>query len=335
MNSNPETPMTRTFLKVLVLSAIGMVLLLLLVNYFTDRYYVFHPKEEVFAEFLEPNTRVLKANYLVQHCSRFDAVIFGSSRAAAIRTSDLNRVFGVTAYNFGVATGSLPGVLARLEWLEGMGCMPRTVYLPISIDRLHFSERPNDLLRKEHPAIVGGQAYQREFILSYLGVDAFVSNLKKLIDRLISQSEPKFNYDPRSGDVDYLWDRELDFSVCPGYEIRTDDVTITRYINLLERIDEQVREKGSKLVLLWNPIPVMDQLAHLEDARVLLSRFQGAERMLYRLPPGDKRLFDSNQYHDVGHFKPELADAVFSRPQNRVPFRQLLTELEALQNDCE
>lgn len=334
MNPNPENQATRKFLKVLILSVIGTFLLLVSINYTVDRYYVFHPQDEPFTEFLEPNMRVLKANYLEKHCAQFDAVIFGSSRAAAISTVDTNRTLGVTAYNFGVATGSLPGVLARLEWLDGMDCMPRTIILPISIDRLHFTERPNDLLRKEHPAIVGDPAYSREFLLSYLGVDAFFSNLKKVMGQMTGQPEPRFRYDPRSGDVDYLWDRELDLLACPGSASRTDGVTIGRYVDYLQRIDSLVSESGSRLVLLWNPIPVMDQLAHLDDARELLSRFDGAEHLLYRLPPDEGKLFDGNWYHDLGHYKPELAAAVLAQPQNRVPFRQLLNELETLQNQC-
>jgi hypothetical protein len=230
----------------------------------------------------------------------------------------------------------LPDILARLEWLDAIGCMPQTVVLPISIDRLHFTERPNDLLRKEHPAIVGDPAYNREYLLSYLGVDAFFSNLKKVMDQLISHPQPRFRYDPRSGNVEYLWDRELELSPCPDLPSQTDPVTIGRFVEYLQRIDSFVLNSGSRLVLLWNPIPIMDQLAHLEDARELFSRLGGAEQMLYRLPPDDGKLSDdSRYYHDRGHYKPELAAAVFAHPQNRVPFRQLLNELQTLQNQCD
>jgi len=339
MNSSQENQEksreTRKFLRALILTAIGAALLVVSLNYRVDRYYVFHAQEEPFTEFLEPNMRVLKTNYLETHCSRFDAVIFGSSRAAAIRTDDVNHALGVTAYNFGVATGNLPGVLARLEWLDASGCMPKTIILPLSIDRLHFTGRPNDLLRKEHPAVVGSPAYFREFLLSYLGIDAFFSNLKKLMDQLISQPEIRFRYDPRSGDVEYLWDRELELEACPDSSSRTDEVTIGIFVDYLQRIESRVRDSGSRIVLLWNPIPVEDQLAHLDDARSLFGRLEGAAQTIYRLPPGDARLFDSHQYHDLGHFKPDLAAAVFATPQNRVPPRQLLNELLALQNQCD
>lgn len=334
MNSNTESQSARKFLRVLILSVIGLSLLMVLLNFLTDRYYVFHPRTEPFEEFLEPNTRVLKANYLAQNCSRFDAAIFGSSRAAAIRTHDLDKAFGVTSYNFGVATGSLPGILARLEWLDGMACMPRYVFLPISIDRLRFTERPNDLLRKEHPAIVGQPAYHREFLLSYLGIDAFFSNVRKLLEDLFSQPEPRFRYDPGRGDVDYLWDRDLEFSACPRGAVRTDNFSIGRYVDVLSEINAMVLSRGSELVLLWNPIPVADQLAHLEDARALFRQFAGSEQSLFRLPPDDARLIDSGQYHDPGHYKPGLIAAVFSEPRHRVPFGQLLNELQALQNEC-
>ena len=335
MKPTSDNQDTRKFLKVLILSTLGACLLLVSVNYSIDRYYVFHPQEEPFLEFLEPNMRALKTNVLKTHCAQFDAVIFGSSRAAAIRTGDVNRAFGVTAYNFGVATGNLPDVLARLEWLNAMSCMPQTVILPLSIDRLHFTGRPNDLLRKEHPAIVGDPAYRREFLLSYLGVDAFFSNLGKLTDQLMGRPEPRFRYAPRSGDVDYLWDRKLELRICPEATSRTDAVTIGHYVDYLERIGSLVRGSGSQLVLVWNPIPVMDQLAHLDDARALFGQFGGAEQMIYRLPPEDARLHDSSQYHDLGHYKPGLAAAVFTERAHHVPLRQLLNELQTLQNQCD
>ena len=179
-----------------------------------------------------------------------------------------------------------------------------------------------------------GGAYEREFFLSYLGVDAFFSNLRKLLERIFRRPGSRFRYDPRSGDVDYLWDRELKLSACSGNAVVTNDVIIWRYIEYLKRIDALVHERGSELVLLWNPIPVEDQLAHLRDAGELFIQFGGVEKMMFRLPPGDERLLDGSQYHDPGHFKPELVAAILAEPKNRVPFLQILNELQLLQNQC-
>lgn len=85
------------FLRIFVLSVVAFAVLLISLNYFTDRYYVFHPQEGIFEEFLEPNTRVLKARYLQRHCSEFDAILMGSSRDVGYRTTDIDTAFGVNS----------------------------------------------------------------------------------------------------------------------------------------------------------------------------------------------------------------------------------------------
>ncbi len=202
------------FLLVFAVVCLLFAVLLVSVNYFTDRYYVFHDIDGVFDEILEPNTRVLKARYLEQHCSEFDALIMGSSREVGYLTADINHAFGVKTYNYGVAAGNLRGILGRLEWLASMNCLPGQIFLPISIDKLRLPERPNDLLRKEYPAIIGGGDYKREFMLSYIGADAFLSNIRKLLRRARKGGDPEFRYDLNTGDVYYLWDRTFEIDDC-------------------------------------------------------------------------------------------------------------------------
>lgn len=327
-------PAARRFLQVMSVVAIFIVLISLAVNYFTDRYYVFHPQDGVFEEILEPNTRVLKAAYLDENCEHFDAMIFGSSRAANYPTSEFNRVFGTRTYNFGVATGSLPGILARLEWLAGRGCMPGRVFLAVSIDRLRFPDRPNDLLRKEYPAIAGGAAYQREFLLSYLGSDALVSNIRKLWEKAVEDPAPRFRYNMASGDVEYLWDRDLEFPACPDDSIVTDDVTTRQFVDYLIKIKALTDLHESELSLIWNPVPRADQLAHLHAARDLLQAIDGVTNELYRLPVTDERLVDGRSFHDRGHFKPELGAAVIASDENRISLDQLVRELEQAAQSC-
>jgi len=324
----------RSFLRVMAGVAIAIALVSVGVNYFTDRYYVFHPQDGVFEEILEPNSRVLKATYLDENCEQFDATIFGSSRAAVYPTSEFNRVFGTRTYNFGVATGSLPGILARLEWLAGRGCMPGRVFLAVSIDRLRFPDRPNDLLRKEYPAIVGGAAYQREFLLSYLGSDALVSNVRKLWEKIIEDPASRFRYHMATGDAEYLWDRELEFPACPDGSISTDAVTIRQFVDYIRKIKELADSYGSGLTLIWNPIPKAEQIAHLQDARNLFQALSGVADDLYRLPVTDERLLDGRNFHDRGHFKPELGSAVIASDEHRVSLEQLTLELEQAAQLC-
>lgn len=334
MTGDKRTSGSRKFVRLMSVVIVAVAAFMLTVNFFADRYYVFHSQAGEFEEILEPNTRVLKAAYLEKHCAEFDGLVMGSSRAAVYRTADFDRVFGASSYNFGVATGSLPGILKRLEWLADLGCMPGRIFLPISIDRLRFPSRPNDLLRKEYPGIVGTSAYRREFLLSYLGTDAFLSNVRKLLEKLLQQPAPRFRYDISRGDVHYLWDRELEFSACPEFPVLTDVSVIQEFSEYLARIHQLASEHDAELILLWNPIPRAVQLAHLEDAGRLFSKINGLSNGIFRLPVTDERLVDGNQYHDLGHFKAELGMAVFASADHRVSLDQFLRELGSANNNC-
>jgi hypothetical protein len=243
-------------------------------------------------------------------------------------------LFGVKSYNFSVASGILPGILARLQWLAGKGCMPGRVFIAMSIDRLQFPARPNDLLRKEYPPIVGGDAYYREFLLSYLGSDALFSNLGKAVERVFKRPAPRFRYDMRSGDVEYLWDQELTLPTCPAAPVATDILAIRRYAGYLRQIRDLADAHGAELTLVWNPISRAEQLAHLQDARQLFPEIEGVSDHVYRLPVTDPRLADGRYYHDSGHFKPELAVASVASPEQRVSLERLLAELESAGQAC-
>ena len=245
------------FLRVFVLSVIVFAALLISLNYFTDRYYVFHSQEGVFEEFLEPNTRVLKARYLKRHCNRFDAILMGSSRDVGYRTTDIDTAFGVNSYNYGVAAGNLRGVLARLEWLASMNCVPRRIFLPISPDRLRLPARPDDLLRKEYPDIVDEKKYRREFIMSYIGADAFISNVRKLIRYAGKEPEAKFSYDMSKGDVYYLWNHPFPVSECVFEANLADRETIETFVLYLSRIRTLAMENDTEITLILNPQPIV------------------------------------------------------------------------------
>jgi hypothetical protein len=334
VRTNSNRDKSTRFLRVFVLSVFVFAALLVSINYFTDRYYIFHPQEGVFQEFLEPNTRVLKARYLEQHCSEFDAIIMGSSRDAGYRSTDIDTAFGVNSYNYAVAAGNLRGVLAKLEWLASMNCMPGRIFLPISPDRLRLPARPDDLLRKEYPDIVGNIKYRREFIMSYIGADAFISNLRKLIKSAGTEPEAKFSYDMSKGDAFYLWNRTFPILECVSEANVADQETVEIFAAHLSRIKTLAVENDVEITLILNPQPIGDQLAHAEVAGALFQLLSGEFHQIYRLPLSDERLRDSDFYHDRGHFKHELGAAVIGVPENEVSLSQLTEELDQAARVC-
>jgi hypothetical protein len=331
---NRKQDKSTRFLRVFVLSVIAFAVLLISVNYFTDRYYVFHPQEGVFEEFLEPNTRVLKARYLERHCSEFDAILMGSSRDVGYRTADIDTSFGVNSYNYAVAAGNLRGVLARLEWLASMNCVPDRIFLPISPDRLRLPARPDDLLRKEYPDIVDEKKYRREFIMSYIGADAFISNVRKLIRLAGKKPEAKFRYDMAKGDVHYLWNHPFPIPECVSEANVADRETVEIFVAFLARIRALAIENEAEITLILNPQPIGHQLAHAEVAGTIFQLIAREFNQIYRLKLSDQRLRDSDYYHDRSHFRQELGAAVILAPENQVSLSQLTTELEQATRVC-
>lgn len=332
--ANNSTISSVRYLWIFVLACICFAAFMVSINLFVDRYYVFHPQDGEFFEILEPNTRFLKASYLDSRCADFDAVMMGSSRDVGYLTEDINRVFGTTSYNYGVAAGDLRGILARLEWLASLNCLPGHIFLPLSMDKLRLPQRPDDLLRKEYPAIEGTLEYRREFVLSYLGTDALVSNIRKLIRHLRGKSEPKFRYDMATGDVWYLWNRTFEMESCTGDQFPVEQPVIHDFVEYLFAIESVATDNQSKIILLWNPQPLGSQLDHVRDAESLFAAISERFTHIYRLPFDDTRLIDSDYFHDEGHFSHELGAAVMSSPENRVSLNQLLSELREADRVC-
>ena len=331
---NRDQAKSRNFLWTTLLSAFALGWVLFGVNRWIDRYYVFHSQDGVFEEDLEPNMRVMKARYLKKHCGEFDAVVVGSSRAAAYRTEDLARLFGVKAYNYGVPAGDLRGIRRRLEWLSEQSCLPNKVFLPMSIDRLKIHPPANDLLRKEYPAVADVPGYEREFWLSYLGADAFISNLRIVSRKLEGRDDPRFRYDLRSGDTEYYWDQKFDIGACPERVIESASSVIATYADHLLALQDFVGGQGAQLILIWNPVRRGEQIARVKDASRLIERVSGDIRHVYRLPLDDPMLIDSDFYHDPSHFKPEVASKTLGDARHRVSLGRLLAELKRAAGNC-
>ena len=117
--------------------------------------------------------------------------------------------------------------------------------------------------------------------------------------------------------------------------IKTDPQVIRAYVDHLEKIRALAEANGAVITLIWNPIAISDQLAHVEDARVLLESISGSFNRIYRLPLHDPRLRSSSHFHDPGHFKTELGTAVTGSGDNELSLENLSRELEQAAQNCE
>lgn len=92
----------------------------------------------VFPEPLNTNHRFLRIVEFQKDPDRYDGLLFGSSRAAAIPLSEVSRDMGATFKNFDVVAGQIPDHMAVLDYVTRIkaarGKPLRAVFLLIDID---------------------------------------------------------------------------------------------------------------------------------------------------------------------------------------------------------
>jgi hypothetical protein len=313
-------------------------------NYISDSFLIFHQQPTLFQASFEPNSRVLKTKYLGKNCNRFDAMIFGTSRAVAYQTKDINQQFGVRSYNFGVAEETPQRIMKKLEWLDSKNCIPKTVFLPVSSDSTLFlrdsSKKPFNLVTMEHPWVVKKKSYWLDFLITYLTSRTVTAiNTKKQLNYYGTKT--RFRYDMTGGDVYYLWEEKFPISECarsyrtssdkipPGFTFQPGEVAAQ-----LIKIKKFAEERGSQIVLIWNPLPLDFQIKNLDKTEILLKNLSHHFQYLYRLPLNDKKLLSPVSYHDRSHFKASIAREVIIL-KNKTFVRVFLDELKKHQGTCD
>lgn len=147
----------RTFNRCWLLTVLGLCLLQILVAVIADPYCVYgiirYPKRN-----FEPNTRVLKVEYLQRH-PEYDAFILGSSRASFYDTEVADIACGDRSrhYNLNASLENGSGMRRKLEWLTSARRV-RQVIVNVDFDLQSVPLDPFDLLRQEHP-LVSGSSY--------------------------------------------------------------------------------------------------------------------------------------------------------------------------------
>jgi len=313
-------------------------------NYISDSFLIFHQQPILFQASFEPNSRVLKTKYLRKNCRRFNAFIFGTSRAVAYRTKDINQQFGVRSYNFGVAEETPRGIIEKLVWLDSKNCMPKTVFLPVSSDSTLFlrdsSKKPFNLVTMEHPWVVKKASYWIDFLITYLTSRAVTKiNVKK--QRNYYGTRTRFQYDMSTGDVFYLWEKKFPITDC-ARSSRTPPNKIPSGLAFqpeelaaqLIKIKVFTEERGSQIVLIWNPLPLDLQIQNLDKTEILLKKLSHHFQYLYRLPLSDKKLLDHVNYHDMSHFKSSIAKKAIAL-KNKTFVRVFVDELKKHQGTCD
>ncbi len=305
-------------------------------NYFVDRFEIYSPSTPYIETKVTPNERALKFSAFSKNSTHFDAIVFGSSRSSIYHTRIFKELFNLNTFNFGVSSESYHGCLRKLRWAIHNNCPLKTIFLPISADELSYmidySLPPYTLRRMDPPEIVEFKNYKTTFNRIYLlSVPATLGNLNYMFFE--RQNSIRLKYTTATGDIDHLWDEQFKIKECPDQELYKNESLISKMIGLLKNISQAAENEGISVVLIWNPLPIDQQLRSRQILDVL-NNIKSQYPFIQRIPLNDKRLRDSDYYHDPGHFKRSLAmDALL--PRNKVLMERLIQEIKSRQNQCQ
>lgn len=146
----------KTYLRTLGAIVVAFILLKVGLSVLIDPYDAFGGVGLVERNF-EPNTRITKIRFLSERCGDFDSYVLGTSRVNYYNVEDASASLGGRFYNFNVSAETMGGVRAKLEWLVA-NCSVERVLIGLDFDWFHSEEfHAGDLLRREHPAVIGGR----------------------------------------------------------------------------------------------------------------------------------------------------------------------------------
>ena len=326
--------LTKRYLIIVLTSLFVAYSSLILFNYLMDPFRIFAPSKGKYRSVVSVNTRYVKTEFLSHNCKRFDSYILGDSRAVSYHTDNIDRLFNVNSYNFSVFGDGHQAMLMRLKWLIKAGCAPKMIVLPISVDlwdRQLNNANPNksDLLRREHPIIAGKSklAFWRDYLISRTAARL---SYRKMRRSLRKQYQIDYNFD--KGDVTYLWGANKEsYTRCSQSKMR-DLGLVKRAIQIWGEIKQVADKNNIEIKLVWNPQPWSTHMMYKkQDAEQFFSQLSGLFSHIYRLPVSDPRLKSSQYYHDLSHFKPELArDAL----RSKVAISQLKQEILQEYENC-
>ena len=128
----PTNLSMRRYVAVLMAGAALLIALCIAANVELDPYAIWHGLDG--RRYMEPDARVSKMSYLLNHCREFDSYVVGDSRSAIIGVGDLGDVHGRRFYNFALPGDDVDLVVRRLSYLLSRGCKITTVVLNESPD---------------------------------------------------------------------------------------------------------------------------------------------------------------------------------------------------------
>lgn len=241
--------MKKFLLKVSIFAAYISILHIIL-PLFIDPFSVFHGYS-IRENGVAPNKNYVKMKYILNNPGKYDSLLFGSSRVAAIHT---NKMPGEKCYNM-VYSGGLPGWhLLNIKTLFANNIRPKKIY--IGIDSISYSGNYDSQVRSTEAC---PYEYLENDVIHFMTLYFNVSAVARSFLTMINFWRGKIPH------VNYTMFYEYGFyDVKPGYFDWNDkrslvpsygkDMNIDLALQHLCEIRDICRENGTNLVLFTNPM---------------------------------------------------------------------------------
>jgi hypothetical protein len=306
-------------------SALGILLgtvgLTGLLNFTVDPYGLL--RKDFSYQFIEPNKNFIKIRFIAQNPDRYDAFVFGSSRANSI---DVRKIQGYKGYNVHYNGGLPRDHLYNLRYLLKKGVKIRLIL--IGLDDFSSRDDPtphlNQPLRYPYPPVLNLHPFP--FYLRYF----FSFHDWKIMQEIWSGYEKKLFkkagenpvlYDLNDTGQSYFYQEDRQIEANPEKH-RNDPKFLRRVIpsgNRLKEVMEDLREivrlaeaHQVRLVLFIHPLHkniFLDSGADFERFKRALSNLSG----FYDFSGLNSITTDNFNYYETSHYRRHVGDLVIAR----------------------
>lgn len=292
----------RLFLKKTLIFALLFALAAAAVCVYIDPYNVFHPLS-LRENGVEPNKNYIKMTYILSEPDKFDAFVFGSSRAGFINVQKLD---GLRAYNMSYSWGVPQEHLDNLKTFIKKGIIPKSVF--IEIDNMSYLTDPA-VHRSEQ--IRAPYEYLRSHPLKF--AELYLDPVVALSAREIIQ------YSERNADIEadfYNYGVSIDYGERGKYTPRTKETLdgpeyMQEMFETLRELRTLCEENEIELCVFITPMHYATYTAALERGDYY-EFLRGTAEILpfYNFSGYNDITLDADNYMDTSHYLAEIGDMI-------------------------
>lgn len=262
----------------------------------------------------EPNQHFIKVRHLLENPTKYDALIFGSSRVGNIHTEKLTT--GRNYYNMTYSEGLPSEWLADIRLLIAHGIVPREIMLGVD----DFSFRVDPRIHETQRLRIPYQENNLKTYMAYLLRNPEPMFFKKLSDCRASGEGNTYDIEASGTVLHDFVDKRIEMD--PDRH-RKDERFLTpchykgeriaETIASLQAIKDLADNYGIKLIVFFNPI---HHITYLDNNMAELNEFKrelAAVTDYYDFSGLNAITTDSYYYYETSHYRPLVGDMILAR----------------------